>query len=379
MAVNVNEIIADFRMADAQAYIEQYQFSDLQYASVFPEQYRPGLTWKSIEAQLGATVMADVVSFNSRAPRKGRPTPGRASGDMPKIEIARDKVESDFNEYRALMNELGGVNNAVARGSILQQIIDWRYEDGPFAVNGVRARLEYLSKRIASTGKYNLTLVNNEAGVQTTQAVDFGIPSSQVVDAGTPWTDAANADPIADIRARKNAATAKGRRLQFMYMEQETFELMANNPKVKDFTATYVAAALNLQQIPSLQTLNTALSAQGLPQIVIWESNLVAEGKSGSQTNVTGWRKGNISFTETAQLGNVQYTLSADEFVNAGVATKTKSGIVLVKTWGEEDPITVITKGIAYATPVLNNAKNVHILRTQPAAPEEDVLEVPAG
>ena len=160
MAVNVNEIIADFRMADAQAYLENYQFSDLQYATLFPEQYRPGLTWKSIEAQLGATVMADVVSFNSRAPRKGRPTPGKASGDMPKIEIARDKVETDFNEYRALMNDLGGVNNAGARSNILQQIIDWRYEDGPFAVNGVRARLEWMSKRMASTGGYELTLVN---------------------------------------------------------------------------------------------------------------------------------------------------------------------------------------------------------------------------
>lgn len=373
MAVNVNEIIEDFRLADAQAYLDAYQFSDLRYANVFPEQFRPDLSWKSIEAQTGATVAAAVVAFNSRAPRFGRPTPGKVQGDMPKIEGGRDKTESDFNEYRALMNSLQSVNNAIARGNVLQQVIDWRYDDQVFAVNAVRARLEWLSKRIASTGGYELTVVNNEQGVQTTTKVDFGIPASQIVDAATPW-DQATADPITDIRNRTKAARAKGRMLRYMFMEQETLDLMAGNEKVQKFAATYVANALGLEAIPSLQTLNIALGQQGLPQIIVWDSYVSLEGKDGSQNTVSGWRQGNIAFTETPSLGNVQYTLSADEYVQAGVAQKTKSGIVLVKTWGIEDPITVITKGTAYATPVLNNSQNVHILRTQPAAPEDDAI-----
>jgi len=64
-------------------------------------------------------------------------------------------------------------------------------------------------------------------------------------------------------------------------------------------------------------------------------------------------------------LGDSPYTLTADEYVTVGHATKTKSGIVLVKTFGEEDPITVVTKGVAYTTPVLNGALSTHILKTK--------------
>jgi hypothetical protein len=363
MAVNVTEIVEEFRAADQQAYLEQYPFADLKYASVFPEQYRSGLKWQAIEAETGAKVAADVVSFNSRAPRKGRPLPGKVSADMPKIEIARDKVETDFNTYRQLMNDLQSVNNAGARSNVLKQVIDWRYEDAPFVVDGVRARLEWIAKRIASTGKYSLTLDNNEAGVQTKIDVDFGIPANQKVYSSADWSDEAG-DPIADFKARRAAARANGKILRFAYMEQDTFDIMAANAKVQAFVATYVQNALNLQQVPDLAAVNAGLNRQGLPTIIIWDSFVTIEGKDGSQESVSGWQSGNVLFSESAQLGNTQYTLSADEYVNVGTAQKTKSGIVLVKTWGIEDPITVITKGTAYATPVLNNAKNLHILYT---------------
>ena len=257
MAVNVTEIVEEFRAADQQAYLERYPFAELQYQSVFPEQYSSSLSWKAIEAQTGAKVAADVVSFNSRAPRKGRPVPGKVSGDIPKIEIARDKVETDLNTYRQLMNDLQGVNNPGARSNILRQIIDWRYEDAPFVVDGVRARLEWIAKRIASTGKYSLTLVNNEAGVQTKVDVDFGIPGANIKGVAKLWS-AADADPVADIRGRRNAARAQGKILRFMYMEQETFDTLAANAAFQKFTASYVANALSIQQVPDLAAANAA-------------------------------------------------------------------------------------------------------------------------
>lgn len=363
MAVNVTEIVEEFKAADQQAYLEQYPFAELKYASVFPEQYKSGLKWSAIEAETGAKVAADVVSFNSRAPRKGRPLPGKVSADMPKLEIARDKVETDFNTYRQLMNDLQGVNNAGARSNVLKQVIDWRYEDAPFVVDGIRARLEWIAKRIASTGKYSLTLTNNEGGVQTKVDVDFGIPGAQVVNAAKVWSDSTSL-PIDDFKARRAAARAKGKILRYAFMEQDTFDAFAANASVQKFAATYFANALDIAQVPSLATVNSALTSQGLPIIIIWDSFVTIEGKDGAQTTESGWQSGNILFSETPILGNTQYTLSADEYVNVGTAQKTKSGIVLVKTWGIEDPITVITKGTAYATPVLNNAKNLHILKT---------------
>jgi hypothetical protein len=362
--VNVTNIIGEFREADAQAHLDLYPFGALRYQSVFPEKYQSGLTWKQIEAQTGAKVMADVVSFNSKAPRKGRPLPGKASGDMPKIEVARDKTETDFNTYRQLMNDFGGVNNAGARSNILKQIIDWRYDDQVFVVDGVQARHEWLAKQIASNGKYSLTLTNNEAGVQTKTDVDFAVPGTNRVSAVKDWS-AADADIIADIEARRDAARKKGKILRYMWMESSNFNIMAKNAGVQKFTATYATVALNLQVRPDIETVNAALSRQGLPIVVIWDSFVTVENKAGDQETVSGWVEGNVTFSESLQLGDSPYTLTADEYVTQGSATKTKSGIILVKTWGEEDPITVVTKGVAYTTPVLNTALTNHILKTK--------------
>jgi hypothetical protein len=362
--VNVQELLPAFRQADAQAFIETYPFDVLPYQSVFPLLYQPDLKWSGIEAEFGAKVMADVVAFNSRAPRKGRSLPTKISGDMPKIEIARDKVETDFNTLRALENAVRLLPDGPTRKQAMQRVLNWHYEDQTFTVDGVNARLEWIAKQITSKGKYSLTMVNNEAGVQTKIDVDFGIPTSQIVNAAKSWSDPTS-DPIQDIRNRKAAAKAKNRKLNFMTMEEDNFDLFASNPNVQKFCATYFTNALNMQQVPDLATVNSSLTRQGLPTIKIWESSMVAEGKDGSQNAITGWEEGNVTFHETSELGNTQYTLSADEYVQAGVAQKTKSGIILLKTWGEEDPITVITKAVAYATPVLNNSKFVHILKTK--------------
>jgi hypothetical protein len=363
--VNPNQIITDFRLADAQAILDQFQFSEMQYQGVFPELFRTNLSWKSIEAATGAKVAADVVAMNSRAPRKGRMSPGKMTGDMPKIEVARDLIETDLNTLRELQNAAAQVQGQAAQGQIMAQIINLMYGDAPFVVDGVRARLEWIAKQIASTGKYSLTVVNNEAGIQTKTEVDFGIPTGNKVNAAKDWFTDSTADPITDIENRQKAARLKGKILRFMFMDRDTFNAMAANDVIQKFTASFASNALALQLRPDVATINAALTRQGLPIIVIWDSFVALEGKDGAQTAVSGWEAGKVTFSESSTLGSTQYTLSADEFVSGGTAVKTKSGIVLVKTWGLEDPITVVTKGTAYATPVLSNVNSLYILSTK--------------
>lgn len=362
--INVQELVPEFRRADAQAYISTYPFDTLQYQSVFPLEYQPTLKWSAIEAQFGAKVMASVVDFNSAAPRYGRNLPTKIDGDMPKIEIARDKVETDFNTLRELEDAVKRLPAGETRREAAKRILDWHYEDQVFVRNGVEARNEWLAKQIVSTGKYKLTLVNNEQGFQTTTDVDFAIPSSNNVNASKNWTDP-EADIVGDLEAMK--ARYRAANLpppNFAYCEESTVALMAMNAGMQKFTATYIDNALNLQKKPTLEQMNRVLKLQGLPIFKIWESAMVQESKSGQQTVVSGWELGNVTFSITEQLGATQYTLSADEYVQAGVAQKTKSGIVLIKTWGLEDPITVVTKGTSYDSPVLYNAKSTFILKT---------------
>lgn len=362
--INVQELVPEFRRADAQAYIETYPFEALQYQRAFPLQYQPTLKWSAIEAQLGAKVMAAVTDFNSRAPRYGRNVPAKLEGDMPKLEIARDKVETDFITLMDLQDAVRRLPAGNTRREAAQRILDWHYEDQVFARNGIEARLEWLSKRIASTGGYNLTQVNNEQGIQSVVDIDFAIPSTNRVNATLNWSNP-TADIIGDIKRIKTMAKLANLPLpQFMWCEESTIENVCANAGVQKYVATYVSVALGLQQEPSIDEVNRALKKKGLPIFKVWESVMVQETKDGAQTVVSGWEPGVVTFSSTEQLGYTQHTTSADEFVKAGVAEKTKSGIVLIKTWGIEDPITVVTKGTAYTTPTLSNAKSVFILKT---------------
>ncbi len=362
--INVQELVPEFRQADAQAYIETYPFDELQYQRAFPLQFQPTLKWSAIEAQFGAKVMASVVDFNSRAPRFGRNLPTKIEGDMPKLEIARDKVETDFITLMDLQDAVRRLPAGSTRREAAKAILDWHYEDQVFARNGVEARLEWLSKRIASTGGYKLTQINNEQGIQSTVDIDFAIPTVNKLNAAKNWSDP-DADIIGDVKTVKRMAKLLNLpEPKFIWCEEDTVDNVCSNKGVQKFVATYVAVALGLEGEPGIEDVNRALAKKRLPTFKIWESVMIQESKSGAQTTVTGWEPGVVTFSPTERLGATQHTTSADEFVKAGVAEKTKSGIVLIKTWGIEDPITVVTKGTAYTTPVLNNAKSIFLLKT---------------
>ncbi|HZF64197.1 MAG TPA: hypothetical protein VEZ55_06930 [Chitinophagaceae bacterium] len=363
--IDVTKIVSEFNQADLQAYIEEYTMGDLQFKNYFPSVYTPNLTFEALEAQFSAKVAADVVAFDSRAPRKGRQTPGKRSGDIPKVEVARVKKESDLNVYRQLQAAFNAANNDGTRVQIAKRLIDWMYEDSSFVLDSVNARMEWLAKRIASTGKYSLTVTNNEGGVQTKVDVDFGIPGANVTNASVDWDSTATAKPVTDIRAKQTAARAKGLRLQYAFTDAATFDRMVATEEMQKFTASYVSNALGLQMQPNLDSVNTALRAAGLPTFIIWDSYVNVESKAGVHVTTTGWEDGNVTFAATNILGATQYTTTADGFVNIDDSVKVNNDFVLVKAYALQDPISVVTKGVAYATPVLNGANSLFILKTQ--------------
>lgn len=367
--INVTNVVGEFRMADFQAYVESYTLGELQYRTYFPTIYTPFLTYSSMEAKQGAKVAADIVSFDGRAPRKGRPTPGKVSGDIPKIEISRPKTETDLNVYRQLLASISMFSTQQAAGQARRRIIDWMYEDSVFALDGVNARMEWLAKQICSKGSYKLTIDNNEAGVQTIVDVDFKIPTANVTNASTNYFDAgstpATRTPITDIKKIDTDARKKGIILKFALTDKETFDKIVSSEEVQKFCASYINNALGLQTVPTLATLNSALSSANLPVFRIWDSFITFEKKDGSQEATSGWEQGRITFTTTPSLGESQWTNTADDFVNIDASTKASNDFILVKTYATQDPITVITKGVAYATPVLNSRNNVYILKTK--------------
>jgi hypothetical protein len=366
--IDVTSLVKEFRPADLQAYIQDYNLGDLQFKTFFPSEFTTNLTWEALQAQFGAKVAADVVAMDSRAPRKGRQMPGKLTGDIPKIEVARSKKETDLNVYRQLLASINGAPNDALKGQALRRLLDWMYEDTTFVLDSVNARVEWMSKQIASTGSYTLNVANNEAGIVTPVKISFGIPAANIANSGTNWWAAANVSkPITDIKALDVTARGKGLKIQYLTMDKDTFDKMVLSDEVQKFTASYFSNALNLQLVPNMATVNGALNQAGLPTIRLWDSFINIESKAGVHTTVSGWETGNVTCTVTPQFGKVQWTTPADAFVGADVdkSQKAYNDFVTIKAYAEQDPITVITKAVAYATPVLGGANQMFIMKTK--------------
>lgn len=353
--INAVNIFPEFREADLRFAVNNNPLGDLQYRSYFPLKFNTTLDWASIEKNIDNKVAAEIVAIGSKSPRKGRDFVEKIKGEIPKIEIARDMTERDtirLDNLRALSIRYGGKES-----SAYKELIKSIYEDSIFCINGVNARLELLAKQAVSKGEYTLM-----AGAK----VKFGVGTENTA---KDWFLPANAttfDPIADFRKVQEDAVKKGFRYAYAIMDRPTFFQMIKSTSVVKFTASFAQNALSVAQEPTLAQLNETLRAHGLPEVVIWESYVSEEAKSGVKTTTSGWELGNIHFADNTQVGETFYTITPTFNRTDEVTTKvTSDNFILVSTWAEQDPDILSTKATAFATPVINNVSRKLILKTK--------------
>lgn len=363
--IDVTQIVSQFREADFKAVVKSNPLGNLLYRKFFPLLFSTSLNFKSIESTSGAKVMADLVAKGSKAPRKGRELVESIAGEIPKIEIARDLDEHDLFRIKDLEN---AVRNYPDNAGVRKQLINKIYEDPIFCINGVNARAEYMAKQLASTGKYKATTGDNAKGVVEVE-LDFGISTTNTTLNFYDDTKLTTLDLIGEIRKMYKQGKGKGHSFKKMITNQSTFEQLMKSEKIMKFAASFAQNALGLLQNPTLPQINSALASHGLPQFEIWESIVAKESKDGVITAISGWEEGNVLFICDDTIGNTQYTLSPEMSLDLKT-TMTKSvsdEFILVKTWGQEDPVTVSTKALAFGTPVMNNVNRTAILKTKTA------------
>jgi len=342
---------------DMQAVVNALTLNAFYYPSLFPLKFNPTLTWKAIQADYGIPIAADVVAYNSSAPKKTRQVVSRLSGDIPKIEISRIKEESDLNEYYQLLHYAN-----TTEGS--QAILDWIYNDVEFCFTGVNARLEWLALQALSLGEIALSKTNN-AGIVTETAVDFLVPSGHKSGVAVTWTSGHSATgvPITNIRAIVKAAKTAGHPVKYMLMDQDTFDVMVLQDSVIKFCASWVLSATSLAPTPTLAQVNAALSSSKLPTIVIVDSCVAIELEDGTRTTVYPWQTGVVTFVPDLVVGNTYHAPLADELVATSTALKVKRGPVLIKRYSLEEPsIQEVTKGLANAFPVWASAQQSYLM-----------------
>lgn len=347
--INANDLLGEiFTDANFQAYADaQGGANGLQYREFFPLQFVPSMDFKNLEGQENPFVMADIVAWGSRAPRKGRSIPKTTEGELPKIEVARDKTERDLyiiQQLQAALSQSGSAN-------IADQIIEEVYGDVQFTINAVNARLEGVAKALTSDGKYITTLTDNAGGVKKVE-FDFGVTREDVL--GDKWSES-TATPITDLAKYAN------RGYQLMVMDNATLNNLIGN---ESFKGAVVGAG---SADPSLEQVNAWLISKGLPAITTWNSIVTHESKGGDVQEFTAWKEGRVYLSKLPTLGRTQYTNTAEFTQNFGVEVSkaVTDGMILSTVYGEIDPIGLSSKSVAYSFPVLNNASSSVILRTE--------------
>lgn len=349
----ISNIIPEFREADLGAILSENPMTDLKYRNYFPTEYKTGLTFGNIEGETGAKVIAPIVAMDSDVVLKGRDSAESLKGEMPKVEVGRLKTERDFFRLSDLRNALRiNPNNEGVELQLFNKI----YDDALFVVDSVNATMEYMAKSLLSNGFYAAN------GLK----VDFGV---KVQNATMDWYAPANAakyDPIAEIQAAQKTALSDGFRYRRMVMDLATFNQFVSASSVVKFAASFAQNALGLAQTPTVQMVNSALEAQNMPTIEIWESYVNDEGKDGTLTAKSGWELGNIHLSGTADFGTTQYTISPEATISLNETSKVLTNeFILVSTIGKAAPMQVLTKGTAFATPVLNSVNKRLILKTK--------------
>lgn len=175
----------------------------------------------------------------------------------------------------------------------LRALVEAWAEDTNFCWTAVAARLEWMALQEISLGKITLTNENN-GSVISEYDVDYQIPAERKLGFQTgsaSWATSASAKPISkDFKNVVKAAKKEGVSLKFAFMSLDTFATFAETAEVQKICASFAVNALNLQQTPSLEQVNSAMKTlpylKGL-QLVVIDQDITVELPNGDKGTLT--------------------------------------------------------------------------------------------
>lgn len=341
------------------AYLKKNRFAERYWPTLFPLEYRDELTWESLQGEAGANIKADVVSYDSSAPEKGREVIGKATGKIAKMLVKRTMRENDFLMYKRLAKD---AKSDAEKTAILELV----FNDVDFVVNAIGANSEYLALQAASTGRISLDKENNN-GIVTEKVVDLGIPMENKSFVSKLASNAAEFDFIAEVKKIDKKARAKGVKLQYMFTDPDTIDAILESEKIKSAYGYFLTNTHEpFKGTLFLDNLNKLLTKNRLPQMIMIDTYVRHENANHKRITLQPWEKGYISFTTEKKFGKMQHGPIAEEGAETvtKVAMQSKKGHCLVTKWSTVDPVREMTKGEAHAFPVLQNTEDIYILNT---------------
>lgn len=338
------------------------------WSKLFPLKYTKTFDLKGIEGKDGIPVSADKVAFNSKAPKKSRKKIGTWSGTLGKIAISRDKDEIEINEYQdaQIISQANPEDQALAR-----ELVNIVYDDVQFCNDGMDAKVEVDSMRIACMGKqvYNKTIDGDNV---TTDIIDFNVPADNfkgvstawATFAGGTWTVNSGADGLKDIAEAQRAIQKKGlNKPRYAYMEQQAFDWLCEQTATQKriLPAAFVAGTITSEQI-NIANINTYMRSKGFPEIRIVDTYVTIEHKDGSFETIKPWQENLVTLSPTEQLGYTYY--KPVPMVQSTEALQVQGSFYKMTRYSDVNPMREVTMSEAYVQPALINRASLVFINT---------------
>lgn len=316
----------------ARAAVEDVEREKATLARWLPNTSVADIVVKTVVGKDGNGALAQYRSFDAETPIGSGGKAERKVFEL--LPLGLKERVSEYDQLRArgdaaLAMVLGGVEKAAKR-----------------VANAVVDRLEVARGQVLETG----SLTINENNV--VQTVNFGRPAGNSVTAATLWS-AADATPIADLIAWSDAYAAvnQGRKPGVFLTSQRVVAALQRAEEIRALVATAVAGT---PSIVSIDALNAALVAYGLPPIVIYDRkirsvNVLSDDRVHLLPAAVDPNTGE---NELGATFNGQ-TLEASER-EYGIGSADQPGLV-VGAWKTKDPIGVWVHSNAISMPIMVN------------------------
>lgn len=305
MANRVLKLMSGIGQAEMDAYFKRTPAPESNWKTYFPVVQQLGDNWKTlVNKSYSANIAADPAALGSSAPIKSRQGTETIQGGFGVFKLGRIKDETEIQEY----NELQAKAAQFTSDAQLQQIIDWYGNDIDFVRTAALSQANYLNWSLLSNACDLAYIAANSPQLSTLKNITYPVMSWQKVVVSKSWDDS-TALIIDDIKTYIKAAKAKGKILRKIKINDDWFSYVQNNEQVQKFCSTYVQNALNLQGVPSRETINLMLSSYFRQDIgfEVIDELVSREDIDGNQTSANPFKDGVMVMTAETRVGSFQF------------------------------------------------------------------------
>lgn len=233
------------------------------------------------------------------------------------------------------------------------------YDDVKACNEGVDYKVEIDAMRIGSRGLHTFPAAI-EGEMATTDVIKFNVPDENFSGVAVKWSDATNADGIADIVKMQKAIVKEGKlKPMYAFMEDSTFELMIAQAKTLKRVASILVNATGMasSEVLSLESVNAYMRKKGYPQFLVLDTRAKIEDKTGKQTNIKPWNEKVVTLSPVPQLGWTYF--KPVPMVPNTAAMQAQGAFAKTTVYSETNPMKEVTLTEAYVQPGLINRKSL--------------------